>query len=183
MINLAFVKKCAGQYPLDYDETYYYPYLKGAKAGDEDALLKLMEWKNGSRCGPRPLMRNQKKAFDKFLLRKTVYLGADGGEQLKIDFSNSAPVYSIFWHHVRFDTPIFDVHTNRAFQWYGKNEYKPRREPAVRSGKHWQLYDEYVPWFNDRLEKLRLEDEKFDPRDLDRALFQWGKHHKDKKPI
>jgi hypothetical protein len=129
------------------------------------------------------LAQNKRRAFDRFLLRKNVYLGAGGSKLLRLDFCDSAPVYSIFWHHVLFGTPIFDVHTNRAFHWFQCRKYMSHRTSAIPRRGHWRLYDEYVSWFNGGLEKLRLEDEKFDPRDLDRALFQWGIHHKDKKPI
>jgi hypothetical protein len=187
MINLAFVKKWAGLYPVDYDATYYDPYLLRARAGDEEALRRITEWKNPGKAGkPMPLARNKKKAPDRFLLRKNVYLGAGGGKQLQLDFCKSAPVYSIFWHHVLFDTPILDVHTNRAFQWFRhekERKYLAGRESAIRPGKHWQLFGEYVPWFNKTLENLRLEDQNLSARDLDRALFQWGLHHRDKKPV
>jgi hypothetical protein len=130
MIDAAFVHRWKAHYGVRYDTYYYDPHIKKGNKVDEQALLKLTEWKNPGRGGkPMPLASNKRKALDRFLSRKDSYLQPGGSDKLRSDFANSAPVYSIFWHHVLFDTPIFDVHTNRAFQWFENKKYQKKREP------------------------------------------------------
>jgi hypothetical protein len=124
------------------------------------------------------LSAKKQVAFRRFTNRLATYSGANGSAALRRDFSSSAPVYAIFWHHVLFGTPIFDVHTNRAFQFFTTGTCLKGRAAGVPRGGHWSLYDAYTVWFRARLSGLQLQDSKITERDFDRALMQWGIAHK-----
>ncbi len=175
MIDVKFVKKWAEQYPADYDRKYYDPYIYKARQGDIDSLRKLTEWKNVGR-GPRPmkLWKNHEIAFNHFTKNIKLYLGPNGREQLRKDFSNRAPIWSIFWHHVLFDTPVFDVYTHMAYHWDETGVVLSKNKAAIRAPNHWLLFDQYCVWFDKNIDALRLYDVTITPREFDRALFRWG---------
>ncbi len=173
-INAEFVHRWATTYQVAYDTNYYDPYIGKGRKGDPVALRKLTEWKNPSTTGrPMKLSDNKKKPFQKFLT-----LVKDGwplsSSSLRQAFPASSPVYAIFWHHVLFQTPIFDVHTNRAFNWFTKGQYLEGRNASIPRGGHWELYDAYQQWFKKMLATVQQEDASITSRELDRALFRWG---------
>ena len=174
-----FVEEWAGKYLIDlptYDKNYD-DNIDLGRDGNRDALCKLMEWKNVSKSGhPRELWKPQKKSFQKFLSRLDTYLGKDGEAKLREDFRKSAPVYSIFWSHILFNTPIFDVYTNMAFQYFANGKRLSKNEARIRPATHWQIYNKYTVWFNREEKRLKIKHS----RKLDRALFCWGKAQAEK---
>lgn len=177
-MTIAFVNYWAGRYPVLYDANHYDPFIASARRGDPVALRKVTEWKNvgGGMC-PMKLSKKKEAAFQLFLTGLGNYL-PDGSHQLKRDFAKRAPVHSIFWHHVLFGTPIFDVHTNRAFQYFTTGKLLKNRAAAIRAGSHWSLYGQYCQWFEDLLAHLQKSNASMTARHLDRALFMWGKTNK-----
>ncbi|MBX3739964.1 MAG: hypothetical protein KF712_03155 [Akkermansiaceae bacterium] len=172
-INATFVEKWAATYPTAYDISYYDPFIAAGRAGTPAALRKLTEWKNVGNNRPMPLSSNKEKAFQKLLaMLKSV---SDPTESsLRHAFPETSPVFAIFWSHVLFDTPIFDVHTNRAFHWFHCGIYLPARGSSIPRGGHWHLYDVYREWFRQLLATAQSENPAINPRTLDRALFRWG---------
>lgn len=175
------VQEWSAGYPVLSDTQNYDPFIVAARAGDVAALRRVTEWKNPGKGNPptaMPLSAKKEVAFQNFLLGLPRYLAAGGSAALRADFPISSPVYAIFWHHVLFGTPIFDVHTNRAYHFFTTGEILPGRTAAIPRGGHWTLYDEYCAWFRQRLAELQLHDATITERQLDRALMQWGIAHK-----
>lgn len=177
-MTVDFVNYWAAKYPVTYDRKHYDPFIADAERGDPAALRKLTEWKNvgGGMC-PMRLSKRKEAAFQFFLKGIGRYLPT-GSDNLKRDFAKRAPVYSIFWHHVLFGTPIFDVHTNRAFVFFRQGKHLKNRAAAIRAGAHWSLYAEYCKWFGALLSDLRTHESGITERHLDRALFMWGQTNK-----
>jgi hypothetical protein len=166
-------------YPRVYDQQNYDPHVAAARLGDPVALRLVTQWKNPGRGNPpkaMPLSRNKELAFQRFLTGLHRYLAPEGSAALRADFSKASPVYAIFWHHVLFATPIFDVHTHRAFHHFTQGTILPGRAAAIPRGGHWQLYDRYSTWFGQTLVCLQAQDPTITERQLDRALMQWGQH-------
>ena len=181
MNNPNEVHEWSARYPVEYDTGNYDPYIEDARRGDAVALRRVTEWKNPGRGNPPTAMRlsaNKEVAFQRFLQGLPRYLGPGGIENLREDFPQSSPVYAIFWHHVLFGTPIFDVHTNRAFQNFTTGIVLAGKEAAIPRGGHWELYDQYSDWFHNRLKTLQELGPTITERQLDRALMQWGIAHK-----
>ncbi len=175
------VRKWAAHYPVAYDTLNYDPYIVDARKGDPTALRRVTEWKNPGQGNPPTAMRlsaNKNVAFTKFLSGLPRYLAPGGSDALRADFQKSSPVYAIFWHHVLFDTPIFDVHTNRAFQFFATKKLLKGAAAKVPVGGHWVLYDYYAEWFRLALALLQASDPNITERMLDRALMHWGIAHK-----
>ena len=86
-----------------------------------------------------------------------------------------APVWAMFWHHVLYETPIFDVNTHIAFSFFQDGKKLTNKQARIRAGVHWPLYDRYCRWFNHRLERLQKMDPSITERELDRALFICGR--------
>ncbi len=143
-MNADQIKYWADKYTIKYDQDFYDPWIAKGKTGDVESLLQLTRWKNvGNEC-PMNLSRRKQKSFEYFISNINQYLNADGRDALRKDFVKRAPVYSIFWCHVLYGDPIFDVHTNRAYHYFAKNgKHLKERQAAIKSGKHWKLYDEY----------------------------------------
>lgn len=179
-ITAGFVKKWNSKRVIDYDCNYYDPYLKSGRIGDKEALLQLTRWKNIGKLCPMNLSRKKQLAFSNFIQNLERYLEPNGeGERaLREDFSWRAPIYAIFWGHVLYKKPIFDIHTNRAFHWFSRGDFLPEKKAAVKAGSHWKLYDDYVLWFNKILDSVQKEDSKISARDLDRSLLEWGRANK-----
>lgn len=187
MIDCTFVEHWKAKYPLEYDKNYYEPYLSDAKKGDQSALRKLTEWKNvGKGQRPMKLWKTQEKAFNYFLINLFKYLAPDGAMQLRKDFAKRAPVWSIFWHHVLYSTPIFDVYTHMAYIWATTEKVLTKNDAKICIPGHWLIYDKYSAWFAETLKKINDTDPSLTDRDLDRALVCWGEaqhkmHKKDCK--
>jgi hypothetical protein len=175
MINAEFVRKWSSGYPVQYDQNHYDPHIVQARNGDKEALRKLTEWKNVG-AGPRPmrLSRNKEKAFEKLLNNITHYLGNGGQGKLRTDFSRNAPVLAIFWHHVLFQTPIFDVYTHMAYHWDKAGTILCKSDAKIKAPDHWEIYDQYRAWFEGVLRRVQVEDNSISERQLDRAFFCWG---------
>lgn len=109
----------AKKYPIEYDNQYYYPWINQASKGDYEALLRITEWKHvGNGPRPMPLARTKTASFNPFINRLDAYRCNNGRLALQRDFSNRARVYSIFWAHVLYDSPIFDVYTHIALAYF-----------------------------------------------------------------
>jgi len=178
-MNAKQIKYWAAKYPMKYDKDYYAPWIDKGMTGDVESLLQLIRWKNAGHSCPMNLSKKKQKSFNYFISNIDKYLQTNGRESLRKDFIKRAPVYSIFWSHVLYSDPIFDVHTNRAFHYFGKNKkHLKERKAAIKAGNHWKLYDEYCEWFQNILRDTQSSDSSITPRDLDRALFEWGKTNK-----
>lgn len=179
MIDCAFVCKWSALYPTQYDEQYYFPNLLNARQGDANALRAITEWKNTRYRGqPVPFSRHTHKeaAFRRFLDGLSQYLRQDGKTRLREDFRRSAPVWSMFWHHVLYATPIFDVYTHMAWHWDVTGAILSKREATIYSPGHWPIYDRYTTWSQDKLGLLKQQDHQITERLLDRAMVSWGQN-------
>jgi hypothetical protein len=177
MIDCAFVHKWSALYPARYDEQYYFPNLPKARQGDANALRAVTEWKNAGPGGrPVPFSRHRHKeaAFQRFLEGLPEYLRQGGSTRLREDFRRSAPVWSTFWHHILYGTPIFDVYTHMAWQRDATEDILTREEARICPPGHWLVYDRYTSWFQTTLGDLRRQDKQITERLLDRAMFSWG---------
>lgn len=174
MINADFVWFWAAKYPKFYDTQYYEPYIQKARSGDIQALRKLTEWKNGGNSRPMPLSKNKEKAFQNFIHNLNDYLKENGSAQLRLDFKVCAPVWSIFWHHVLYNTPIFDVYTHMAYHFSATGDMLTKKQAKISASVHWSLYDRYVIWFHHTFEAVKAELHSLTERELDRALVCWG---------
>jgi len=175
MINADFIRKWSSHYPVQYDENHYDPYITQARNRDKEALRKVTEWKNVG-PGPRPMRFSGKKekVFEKLLNNIAHYVGNAGQEKLRNDFSHNALVWAIFWHHVLFQTPIFDVYTHMAYHWDKTGTILSKTDAKIKVPDHWQIYDQYRMWFVRTLSRAQGEDNSISERQLDRALFCWG---------
>lgn len=174
------VHRWSALYPVVYDQRHYDPNIDAARAGDTAALRLVTQWKNPGRGNPPTAMRlapSMETAFQRFLAGLNRYLAPNGRQALRNDFPKSSPVYAIFWHHVLFQTPIFDIHTNRAFHYFTQRNILPGKNAAVPRGGHWKLYDRYCTWFQASLARLQEQAPAITERQFDRALMQWGKAH------
>ena len=175
MIDPGFVYQWSARYPEGYDEEYYFPYLQAARQGDVDALRRVTEWKNSGPDGrPRSLRGDQEAAFRLFLRGLPDYLRQDGRTRLRGDFSRRAPVWSIFWHHVLYGTPIFDMYTHIAWHWDVTQVVLSRQEATIYAPGHWPTYDRYAVWLQATLRRLQHADPSITERLLDRALVSWA---------
>lgn len=175
------VRQWSEGYSVVYDTRHYDPNIVAARNGDRAALRLVTQWKNPGRGNPPTAMRlsrTKEVVFQRFLQGLNRYLAPHGSEALRADFPVSSPVYSIFWHHVLFGTPIFDVHTNRSFQFFTTGVLLAGKDAAVSGRDHWVLYDRYTTWFYQTLAHLQAQDHTITERQLDRALMQWGLAHK-----
>jgi hypothetical protein len=170
------VRQLTSEYPAEYDEAYFENIDQGRR-GDVVALRELTKWKNSSSSG-RPMdFRNHRKkdsAFEYFLRGLEGYLH-QGKDKLRDDFKDRAPVWAMFWHHVLYETPIFDVNTHIAFSFFQDGKKLTNKQARIRAGVHWPLYDRYCRWFNHRLERLQKMDPSITEREVDRALFICGR--------
>ncbi|MBN1360598.1 MAG: hypothetical protein JW993_08400 [Sedimentisphaerales bacterium] len=177
MIDAEFIHHWAGHYPAPYDDQYYSPFLEQARQGNADALRQVTQWKNVGRRGrPMALSRSKEAAFQFFLRGLPNYMGENGRMRLRQDFSRRAPVWSTFWHHVLYATPIFDVYTHMAWHWDVTGIILTKREATIYAPGHWPTYDRYTVWFQGTLNRLQQTDAQITERLVDRALVSWGEH-------
>ena len=172
------MRKWNSERVIKYDRDYYEPYIEAGRLGDEDSLLQLTRWKNIGHSCPMNLSRKKLATFELFIRGLKKYLAKNGEVELRKDFSKKAPIYSIFWGHVLYKKPIFDMHTNRAFHWFKRGFFLPEKKAVVKGGTHWRLYDDYTTWFNKLLDLVQKEDSTISERDLDRSLLEWGRANK-----
>ena len=83
-------------------------------------------------------------------------------------------MWSCFWHHVLYGTPIFDVYTHMAWHWDATGIVLSKEEAKIYAPGHWPTYDRYSAWFWATLHRLQQEDAAISERMLDRALVSWG---------
>ena len=178
LITRDYIRYWESRYPIEYDVEHYDPYIANARVGNICALRKVTEWKNvGTGNRPMRLSTNKEKSFQKLLSNLKAYTGPGGSACLRRDFQNTTPVYSIFWHHVLFETPIFDVYTNISFQYETRGIFISKEQGKIHPRNHWILYDQYAIWFNRCLADCCIAGGTISARSLDRALFMWGKKH------
>lgn len=176
------VWRWAGMYPIQYDTKHYYPWLASARQGNIVALERITEWKNVSGVSPNllpmPLSGKKQIAFRRLVQGLQKYLNKGGRTSLEQDFAISAPVYSIFWAHVLFGAPIFDVFTHISFAYFDRGVRYTKSQARIFQPKHWSLYGTFEIWSARQLAALQKLDPSIDQRTFDRALFQWGRHYK-----
>ncbi|OGW15256.1 MAG: hypothetical protein A3G93_08745 [Nitrospinae bacterium RIFCSPLOWO2_12_FULL_45_22] len=132
MINADFVRLWAAKYPKDYDTQCYEPYIQEARSVDIQALRKLTEWKNVSRnVQPMKLWKTHEVAFQYFIHNLKDYLKENGSAKLRLDFKDRAPVWSVFWHHVLYNIPIFDVYTHMAYHFSATGEMPTKKSENI----------------------------------------------------
>jgi hypothetical protein len=105
------------------------------------------------------------------------YLLTNGRARLQSDFSRRAPVYSIFWSHVLYNSPIFDVYTHVAFTYFNSGRRLTKAAGRIAAPNHWALYSNYENWFGVELKRLQSTASQIDARMFDRALFKWGEYY------
>jgi hypothetical protein len=175
MLTIEDIRRLSARYLVCYDEKFYYPYIDAGRKGDPAAILQLTRWKNVGKGGqPMNLSRPKKVAFDRLLRGLPRYLGAEGEAKLRRDFRWHAPVWSIFWCHVLYGTPIFDRYTNAAWQHLADERLLTSDKAVIKVPGHWDLFDGYRAWFTTELARLSTEDASITSRILDRALFIYG---------
>jgi len=116
----------------------------------------------------------KENAFQFFLQRLPQYMGGNGKVIMRHDFFRRAPIWSTFWHHVLYGTPIFDVYTHIAWHWDITSVRLSKQEATIFAPGHWPTYDRYTTWFQNTFERLKYNDPQITERHLDRALVMWG---------
>ena len=175
-LNAALVLRWAKRYPAIYDIRHYFPWLLFARRGDPIAIERITEWKNvGSGPCPMRLSGNKLKSLRLFISGLKIFLGPSGRAALQSTFSHRAPVYAIFWAHVLYGSPLFDVYTHVAFQYFCHGRRMTKKAAKISTPKHWSQYSAYEAWFVKQLMRLHKANPIIDARMLDRALFEWGK--------
>ncbi|RLJ03728.1 MAG: hypothetical protein DRP08_03140 [Candidatus Aenigmatarchaeota archaeon] len=170
------------RYPIEYDEKYYYPYILKARKGDLKAIKELTKWKNPGRSEkPMNLSKTKKKALSFLIKNLPRYLGYQGEKLFRKDFQYRAPVWSIFWSHILFHTPILDKYTYASFKYFKDGKKINQSEAKITAPNHWKLLDSYKEWFIVELSRLKAIDPNINERILDRALFMFGKYLLSKK--
>jgi hypothetical protein len=101
-------------------------------------------------------------------------MGGSGMAFLRQDFLERAPVWSIFWHHILYATPIFDVYTHITWHWDATGTILQKRDAAIFAPGHWPTYDRYTVWFQGTLHRLQRAEAQITERLLDKALVMWG---------
>ncbi len=174
-LTIGWVHEWCQKYPVEYDDLYYMPYIDAARQGDAQAIEALTRWKNTSSTGrPMPLSRKKKAALNFFLSRLDLYLQPDGSALLRQDFQYRAPVWSIFWHHILYGTPILDRYTHMVYQQFSRGKRISLEDATISYPGHWQLFDEYRLWFDAEQHHLSQVDATISARVLDRALSMYG---------
>lgn len=178
VLNSALVTRWEARYPLNYDAQHYTPWLRAARSGDPVALERITEWKNvGSSCRPMRLSAKKLHSFHRFLNGLPNYRRPNGRAALQAAFARNAPVYSIFWSHVLYDSPIFDVYTNIAYNYFCLGARLTKQNARISAPNHWQQYASYESWFFATLRRLQVTNMSIGARTLDRALFKWGQYY------
>lgn len=174
IITSEWMRKVTEGYRFEDDATHYDPHIEAARKGDVDSLLALTRWKNSGKGGPMNLSGKKRKTFDDFCSRLDLYLGENGQQTLRSDFAHHAPVWSTFWAHVLYGTPIFDWRTHACYLYFTQDKAPTQDEARIYAPHHWQKYDLYTEWFEQIFERVHQQDETLEKRDLDRALFMYG---------
>lgn len=91
-------------------------------------------------------------------------MGNEEQEKLRTYFFISAPVFAIFWHHILFQTPIFDVYTHMAYYWDVTGQVLRKGDAKIKVPHHWQIYDQYRDWFNLTLTRVQGKDNSISER-------------------
>jgi hypothetical protein len=179
MIGVEFIRHWAACYPEQYDNQHYFPFLEQARRGDVGALRRVTEWKNVGRGGrPMRLSRRKEAAFQFFLRGLPTYMGENGRTIFRQDFFRRAPVWSTFWHHILYATPIFDVYTHMVWHWDVTGTILTKREATIYAPGHWLAYDRYTVWFQETLNRLQQADAHITERLVDRAFVSWGENQR-----
>jgi hypothetical protein len=170
------IQRLSNHYSISYDERYYDPYIDDGRTGDPEAIHQLTRWKNVGKNGkPMNLSCKKQASLRRFLRGLPRYMPPDGEAALRRDFRWRAPVWSIFWCHVLYKSPIFDRYTHVAWQHLASERVLTSSEAIITAPGHWDLYDQYRAWFTSELTRLLAEDSTITQRTLDRALFIYGK--------
>jgi hypothetical protein len=179
-LTATLVQRWANQYCRLYDNSHYFPWITSARQGNRHALERITEWKNvGFGACPRPmrLSANKQTSLRRLFHGLPRYLSSGGRAALESDFMRHAPVYSIFWSHVLYDSPIFDAYTRVAFEYFCAGKRFSKTAARIAAPHHWALYSPYEKWFSLELRRLRATAPKIDGRMFDQALFEWGKYY------
>ncbi|RYD84949.1 MAG: hypothetical protein EOP84_04005 [Verrucomicrobiaceae bacterium] len=123
------------------------------------------------------LSRSKQAALGRLIDLLPLPQGSDGQRVLRNTFHRSAPVYGPFWDHVLHGSPLFDVYTNVAFQFFSSRNHLTKENARVTVPDHWTAHGAYALWFERELQKLQKQTPAICSRRLDRALFMWGQYH------
>ncbi|MBC7772467.1 MAG: hypothetical protein H7210_08245 [Pyrinomonadaceae bacterium] len=154
-----------------YDESIYLRHISAPLT--PGSICELFRWKNGT-----PLSAGKKASLSRNFVERLSELSklssATSAEEFLSFFSEGGAVWRIFWlhcwQHERF--PIYDQHVHRAMAYVltGTSE----EAPAANSRKVRAYLDRYLPF----LQRFRT----LPPRQVDRALWTFGKYLKDWMP-
>ena len=174
-IDPDWVRVWSRKYDAKADELYYFPYIERARQGDRFAITELTKWKNpGSNGRPMNLSKNKQKSLDFFLADLARYRAPGGEQALRADFRWKAPVWSIFWAHILYGTPIFDRYTYASYMFFSHGSTLSREQAIICCPHHWDLFDKYHAWFETTLEQVSRSDSYVNSRRLDQALWVYG---------
>lgn len=134
-----------------------------------ERVLTLFKWKNGG-----PLSHAKEASVQRHFLSRLhdrPELPEDGDVRAALDlWPDGGLIWRVFWLHIQQPAhyPIFDQHAYRAVAWITGNE--PPEIPPSDLKKAMLYQESFVPF----IRSLPRMD-----RDVDRALFQFGKFLKD----
>ena len=179
----SFVKQWSSfynyKYPSDKNvKDYYEDYIRKPEL-NEESLIKLYEWKNGT-----PLSGNNEngehqrkfKGLNNNILEQ-IYVINELKKNFKLDvFSSKFEKVSFVWkvfllHIIQPDNyPIYDQHVHRAYLYLQGNIDFKNVENKMSARKKENFYiEQYCPFI-----KKMTDDYPFSIRDLDKAFFSFG---------
>jgi hypothetical protein len=138
------------------------------KTLDEAKILSLYKWKNGNtEISQKKLQSIERIYFAEMNKPININCLEDGREYL--EKLEGGAIWNIFWLHCLKPRlfPIFDQHTYRSMTQIKNGSFS--EIPNKRTKKLQIYFDEYIPFFRD-LVSLPLS-----PRDIDKALFAYGR--------
>lgn len=154
------------------NETVYECHIDKDLTNDEESLQKLFVWKNGHR---KP-SRNKQKSIDE----KIIWLNSDSVrcckkeqiiEKAKKKYLNckkNGAIWNIFFLHCLDpeEWPIYDQHTYRAMMYIKTGKILKDEKNDCEKYKNYRK--RYIPFFKSKFKGC-------DRRDVDKALFAFGK--------
>jgi hypothetical protein len=170
-----FVKFWAERYFYG-DEDLYTQNINGPHTAE--GLADLFKWKIGNKLFSSSLALVKRSFIDRSAEAEELVRKLAASESREIarrfldDFKVGGAIWRIFWLHC-WDTrfPIYDQHVHRAMMFI-KNKGQLEELGKFKNEKKIQLYIEcYLPFFK--------EFEGMDGREIDKALWQFGKSLKD----
>jgi hypothetical protein len=164
---------------------YYYPdeylYTQNITSNGKytpTALRELFKWKIGSRLFGHDLPQLEKCFIGRRAQAAKLLKELDNCEPRHVaegflgHFGQGGAIYRIFWLHCWNPWfPIYDQHVHRAMTFI-KEKQKEEIAPSSHATRIRRYLDEYLPFFN--------EFRGIDGREVDKALWRFGKSIKDR---